>query len=180
MSGPIRREKTAANRKNASAPTRWAFKQGLIRSVVFDWGCGKGKDSSWLKEQGMEVISYDPYFEDKMNPEIIDFAYVQTILLIDVLSIIEDREERENLLYDVASLSKKDTIIIASVPRIKTIEKRASKSNWDSYADGFIAKNKTFIKGYTLGDFADSCMKMGSLMHVKKMKGSFVGVIRSE
>jgi DNA phosphorothioation-associated putative methyltransferase len=176
----MRRERTASNRKSVSAPTRWAHKQGLIRPIAFDWGCGRGKDAKWLQDQGIETLSYDPYFDNSLTPDCVDFEEVKTILLIDVLNVIEDREEREGLISDVEAFSYKGSLIIVSVPRIKAIESKAKKSKWESYADGFVTKSKTFTKGYTLGDFADSCMRMGSLLHVKKMKGSFIGIIKSD
>jgi len=91
--------------------------------------------------------------------------------------VIENREERESLLYDIKNLANFETTVIIAVPRNKSIELKAKKANWDSYADGFVAKNKTFQKGYTLGEFADECLKVGHLQQVKKVSGSLMGVI---
>lgn len=52
----IRRENTAIARTKPSSPTCWAEKNGYIKSSVFDWGCGKGMDSKWLKNTGYDVI----------------------------------------------------------------------------------------------------------------------------
>ena len=60
----IARGKTAINRKDASVPTKWAEEHGYIGSVVYDWGCGHGKDAEWLQEQKSPeercVICHDP------------------------------------------------------------------------------------------------------------------------
>jgi len=177
MTNSIRRELTAMSRRKPSAPLAWAYKEGLIESAVFDWGCGKGMDSRWLKEEGLEVISYDPFYNNAITPDCVCFEEVRTILLIYILNIIEDRKERESLLYDIKNLSQEDTTVIIAVPRAKQIESRAKKSTWKSYSDGFVTKRDTFQKGYTLGEFADDCMKIGKLRQVKKLSGSLVGVV---
>jgi len=137
----------------------------------------RGWDSRWLKGEGLEVVSYDPFYDKTITPDCVCFEEISTVLLIYVLNIIEDRKERESLLYDIKNLSQKNTTVLIAVPRTKQIESRAKKSTWKSYSDGFVTKRDTFQKGYTLGEFADDCMKIGKLRQVKKLSGSLVGVV---
>lgn len=174
----IHRERTAMSRKSASAPTKWAYENSFINPVVFDWGCGKGQDSKWLQTKGIEVISFDPFFCDENPPDSVNFKRIRTVLLIYVMNVIENIDERECLLYDVANLTRKNSNVIISVPRNKSIESRAEKSKWKKFSDGFITKNKTFQKGYTLGEFADECSKVGKIEEIKKLSGSLVGVVK--
>ena len=173
----IRREKTAMARKKPSAPTCWAFDQDLLKSTVFDWGCGKGEDSRWLKEHGYKIVSYDPFFDNTSVPDRVNFKAINTILLVYVLNVIECGEERGGLLYDVGHMSKPGTTVVIAVPRKKHIADRAKKSKWKKLNDGFVTKSNTFQKGYTLGEFIDSCTLIGELKQVKKLSGSLVGVV---
>lgn len=174
----IRREKTAMARRSPSAPTRWAFEQNLLRSVVFDWGCGKGEDSRWLRDKGLEVTSYDPYYDNSSAPDCVNFKKINAVLLIYVLNIIEDQHEREGLIFDIGHISKPGTNVVIAVPRKNNIESRAKKSKWKKFNDGFVTKSNTFQKGYTLGEFANDCIKIGDLRCVKKISGSLIGVIK--
>lgn len=177
MSKSIRRERTAIKRKKPSAPVIWAYENGNIDSVVFDWGCGKGKDSEYLTKEGFEVISYDPFFDDTNPPDCLDFEYINTILLIYVMNIIEDIDERNDLIFDIGSISNEGTNVIIAVPRNKTIEYRANKSGWEEYEDGYITKNNTFQKGYTLVELAEECVKIGNIRYIEKLSGSLVALV---
>lgn len=49
--------KTAQTRKDPSAPMKYLASKGLLKRVMLDYGCGKGKDVEYYK-----MDAYDPYY----------------------------------------------------------------------------------------------------------------------
>jgi len=149
----IERHKTAISRSNVNVPTRWAFDQGVItsKSNVYDWGCGKGKDSEWLKEQGCDVISHDPFHAPENDPDSVDFKNIDVIICNYVVNVIECPQTRIDLIKKMKDIAKshKIKLVISARPESQ-IKSEAKKNGWKKYGDGFITSRKTFQKGFSL------------------------------
>jgi DNA phosphorothioation-associated putative methyltransferase len=153
----IQRHKTAIARPKVSVPTKWAFNQGVVDSTsnVFDWGCGKGKDSEWLKEQGCNVTSYDPFYAPENNPKSFDFSNTDVIICNYVLNVIECPQERIDLVQNIIKSANGNAKIVISARPDKQINKEAKKKGWKSYSDGFVTSHNTFQKGYNLEELTN-------------------------
>lgn len=91
---------TAKNREVLSFPARYLLEKGLLKGTVLDFGCGFGKDAALLREKGLDVIGYDPYYFPNF-PE----AKFDTILCFYVLNVLF-REEQANVLMQISHLLK--------------------------------------------------------------------------
>lgn len=82
---------TAITRKSLSSPTKWLLKEGFLDGSILDFGCGKGFDSAFLKREGYDVTSYDPYW----NP--IDYSdkYYDVVICNYVLNVLSKEDEVE-------------------------------------------------------------------------------------
>lgn len=173
----IKREATAMSASKPSAPTQWAFHRGLIIPVVFDWGCGKGRDSKWLNSLNIGVISYDPFYKPEPYPRNIDFQKVNTVLLNYILNIIEIIEERRKILEEIYNLAKSGTIVIISTRSQREIERNAKRSYWKKLNDGYLTRKNTFQKGFSLEELSSFCSPYGRLIESTKLQGGVVCVI---
>jgi len=154
----IQRHKTAISRAKVSVPTKWAFLQGIVKSGsrVYDWGCGKGKDSEWLKEQGCIVTSYDPFYAPENDPDSVDFSKIDVVICNYVLNVIECPQSRIDLVESIAkSIGNNNIQLVISARPENQINKEAIKNGWKEYSDGFITSRDTFQKGYSLEGLND-------------------------
>jgi hypothetical protein len=151
----IPRHKTAMSIKNPSVSTKYALSKDVIKNTVYDFGCGRGRDSKWLKSRGYEVISFDPYYSPQFTPEVVDFSGIKTILINYVFNVIEVPDERTKLLQNLLNKTLKGTTFIISVRSQKEIEEQAKKGNWEKYTDGYITSINTFQHGYNINEFTN-------------------------
>ncbi len=174
----IKRESTAMHTQRASFPTRWAEEKNIIKSIVMDWGCGRGRDSNWLISLNYDVFSYDPYFKPNPSPAEIDFSSVKTVLLNYVLNVIESENERIKLLKDIYNHTKDGTVLIVSTRSEEEIFYNASKTNWKSFNDGFLTSKNTFQKGYTLEELCNYLSFLGKIVDKIEFEGGVTCVIQ--
>ena len=155
----INRHNTAIKRSKLSAPTKWAYDRGLIRGKIYDWGCGRGDDANFLREEGFTVVVYDPYHAPKNTPESTKFGRILTVLNNYVLNVIEIKKERIQLLKQIADKISDKTNVVLSVRRPVAIEKSAKAKGWKKYKDGYITSTNTFQKGYTIEEIEKLCSR---------------------
>ena len=84
---------TAIARKKPSSPLLYIEKSNLLKGSVLDYGCGKGADERYLKSKGLDVDSYDPYWN---NVDLKNKKY-DTILCTYVLNVVTDFAEQDIL-----------------------------------------------------------------------------------
>jgi 2-polyprenyl-3-methyl-5-hydroxy-6-metoxy-1,4-benzoquinol methylase len=84
---------TAIERSSLSYPARIVLNQEKIKGKVLDYGCGIGKDVELLKEKGVDIIGYDPFYFPKFPNEKFD-----TILCFYVLNVLLPEEQAEVLM----------------------------------------------------------------------------------
>ena len=91
---------TVKDRKKMSLPTTVLIEQNKLYGKILDFGCGLGKDVDLLKNRGLDITGYDPYyFKDtpKNKYDTIICNYVLNILL---------QEEQASVLMSVSELIK--------------------------------------------------------------------------
>lgn len=89
---------TIKERRWPSFPTKQLFQRNLIRGRVLDFGSGTGIDGTFLKEKGVDVTAYDPYYAP-----VYPTGKFDTILSNYVLNILLP-EEQAHVLMAVSEL----------------------------------------------------------------------------
>ncbi|MFD0834875.1 bifunctional class I SAM-dependent methyltransferase/HIT family protein [Mariniflexile aquimaris] len=91
---------TAIERTSLSYPARIVLNKKKIIGKVLDFGCGIGKDVELLKNKGIDIIGYDPFYFPEFPTERFD-----TILCFYVLNVLLPEEQAE-VLMNVSNLLK--------------------------------------------------------------------------
>ena len=91
---------TAIERTTLSYPARIVQKQRKLIGRILDFGCGIGKDVELLKQDGFDIVGYDPFYFPEMPTEKFD-----TIICFYVLNVLLPEEQAE-VLMNVSSLLK--------------------------------------------------------------------------
>jgi DNA phosphorothioation-associated putative methyltransferase len=136
----IERHRTAIDRDKLSAPMQALARHNYlnVNYSVFDYGCGKGDDVRELKAHGLDVAFWDPVYHPKnrkRHAEIVNLGYV--------INVIDDRQERDEVLRDAFKHAEKVLAISAMLAGDSTI------GQFTPYKDGVLTKRKTFQKYYT-------------------------------
>lgn len=91
---------TAKERTAPSLPARMLYERGLIKGKTLDFGCGFGKDVTFLKTKGIEIQGFDPHYFPNYPIEKFD-----TVLCFYVLNVLFP-EEQKQVLMQVSNLLK--------------------------------------------------------------------------
>lgn len=154
----IDRHKAAIVRKSLSRPVRLALESGLFTPEVttfFDYGCGYGGDVERISEQGYQSLGWDPYYRPNSNciaADIVNLGYV--------INVVEDQQERREVLIKAWELTQKILIVSAQV--------LINDSNHGvvAYGDGIITRRNTFQKYYEqeeLKSYIDQMLQVDSI-----------------
>jgi DNA phosphorothioation-associated putative methyltransferase len=142
LNGNVRVERhlTAIDRNKLSAPMQALARHNYLNGdySVLDYGCGKGDDVRELKAHGLDVAFWDPVYHSKnrkRHAEIVNLGYV--------INVIDDRQERDEVLRDAFEHAEKVLAISAMLAGDSTI------GQFTPYKDGVLTKRKTFQKYYT-------------------------------
>lgn len=133
----VERHRAAIRRHTLSRPLRLAFESGLVlpTATVFDYGCGHGDDMRHLRNQGVDVHGWDPHFQPDAPKQPSDLCYLGF-----VLNVIENAQERMDVLHEAWSLAK--TVLLVSA--LVTVDARGSSGI--AFEDGVITRIGTFQK----------------------------------
>ncbi|MDJ0716872.1 MAG: DNA phosphorothioation-associated putative methyltransferase [Prochloraceae cyanobacterium] len=153
----IDRHKAAIVRKELSRPVRLALEAGLfsIETTFFDYGCGYGGDIERLGKRGYQCSGWDPYYRPdtpRTSADIVNLGYV--------INVIEDIEERREVLVKAWELTGKILIVAAQV----LIDDRLR--GLVAYGDGIITSRNTFQKYYQqeeLKTYIDSILDVDAI-----------------
>lgn len=163
--------KTAMYRKVPSVPAKLAIEKHLPKlgfTSILDWGCGRGRDVAYFKEQGLACEGHDPYFSPDIPTGPFDFATCSY-----VINVIASPKERKKCLTDIADLLNPDGYVLVTIRPFKQIHdiafnygpgilswKRRRKHRWNKFADGYITTRGNFqaIMGMaTLVSLVEEC-----------------------
>jgi len=154
----VKRHLTAVRRNKQSMPLRVAMENGFLgdrRASVLDYGCGRGDDIEYLTQAGYKrVTGYDPYFRLDDQESLKKASYT---LLVYVLCVIEDKDERRFVLRRAWSLTKKRMLVAVRPPDFKLLNRyQTDPLNFEVYT-----ARKTFQKFWTpsgLVAFINDCL----------------------
>jgi DNA phosphorothioation-associated putative methyltransferase len=140
----VQRHLTALSRTNLSAPMQTLARFGYLdgQKTVFDYGCGRGSDVSFLNENGISAAGWDPYYAAenvKQTANIVNLGFV--------INVIEDRQERDEALRGAFELASEWLMVSAMLENSNTGSGRP-------YADGVLTSRNTFQKYFSQGELA--------------------------
>ncbi len=133
------RHRTALERTDLSRPVRLALNDSVITqdTRVLDYGCGRGGDVRRLRERGIECDGWDPAHRPdgpRAPTDVVNLGYV--------VNVIEDAEERAEVLRTAWTLAQKVLVVAAR------LEVEAHQIIGGCHQDGFVTRLGTFQKLY--------------------------------
>ena len=153
----IHRHKTAMTRYAMSRPMDMVIAAGLVdeRTEIFDYGCGLGSDVRLLQEREIAATGWDPVHRPdvpKQAADIVNLGYV--------VNVIEDPEERADVLRDAWGLAREILVVSARLTN------DLGSAEFATYSDGCLTKSNTFQKFYEqheLRDWIDTVLGEASI-----------------
>lgn len=138
----IARHRTALTRYGFSAPIQTLARFGFLdgSKAVFDYGCGRGDDIRGLRENGIEVAGWDPYYapdEPQQSAHIVNLGFV--------INVIENLDERMDALRGAFALADEVLVVSAMLANQEAMRGRP-------YGDGILTARNTFQRYYTQGE----------------------------
>lgn len=161
----IERHKTAIRRKDFSLSVKCLLRDELLvpGQTFFDYGCGHGEDVELLEAQGVKANGWDPVFRpdaELIPAEVINLGYV--------LNVIEDLQERAQVLKNAWKLATRMLVVAA---RVNVGGRGYSKVE---FGDGIVTGMGTFQKYFTqaeLKEYLESQIGMEASRPVSPVKG---------
>ncbi|MBY0358206.1 MAG: DNA phosphorothioation-associated putative methyltransferase [Candidatus Obscuribacterales bacterium] len=152
LSTEIDRHKAAIIRSDLSRPVKMAVEAGFLKESVtfFDYGCGHGGDVERIATLGAIASGWDPYFRpdtERKAADVVNLGYV--------LNVIENPEERKDVLRSAWSLAKSVLVVSAQVLLDYLGDKVVA------FGDGVLTKRNTFQKVFKqeeLKEYIDSTL----------------------
>lgn len=138
--------KTAMTRTKESTPVAFLFKKKLMKGSILDYGCGKGKDLEFLSQHFIDVAGWDPNHKPDMH---VLERYYDTITCNFVLNVIEDPNQRQQILQHIESLLNPGGIAYIAVRNDKkNLKGTTSIGTWQGFIEldlPIITKNSSFV-----------------------------------
>ena len=135
-----KRGNTAISRQSMSRPMAKMLKASMFDNKrILDYGCGKGFDVEQLKSLGFDITGYEPFASDKYLQ--VPSGKFDIITNNYVLNVIENPEERKELIEKMKKMSKVVVITVRS-------DKKSIKNTWKKFNDGYLTPKNTFQKIY--------------------------------
>jgi diadenosine tetraphosphate (Ap4A) HIT family hydrolase len=158
---------TAKERDKVSFPTRWLFRQKLLKGSVLDYGCGFGSDVTFLNENGFEATGYDPHYQPNYPQNKFD-----TIICQYVLNVLLPEEQSE-VLMSVSELLKPSGRAYFSVRR--DLKRVGFRTHW-------VHKKKTYQCNVTLpfrSVFKNDFCEIYEYRHINQLDNGKEGIFEN-
>ena len=141
MSAEVLRHRTAIGRSALSLPAKVLFQTGLANDEAsfLDFGCGRGDDVKFLCELGVSALGWDPHF--KPDPSLLKKSDI--VNLGFVLNVIEDKQERIDVLKDAYELTEQCLSVAVM------LHSQNDTAATIPFNDGQITTRQTFQKYYS-------------------------------
>lgn len=141
MSAEVLRHRTAIGRSALSLPVKVLFQTGLANDEAsfLDFGCGRGDDVKFLCELGVSALGWDPHF----NPDPSLLKKSDIVNLGFVLNVIEDKQERIDVLKDAYELTEQCLSVAVM------LHSQNDTAATIPFNDGQITTRQTFQKYYS-------------------------------
>ena len=140
------RGRTALSRSAPSVPIqamhRWGWLNG--EHSLLDYGCGRGNDLNFLAEIGTEAWGWDPAHRpdgERKAADLVNLGYV--------INVIEDSDEREQVIASAFKLTRKALVVSAMIAPPAQFER------FLPYRDGVVTSRGTFQKYYTQAELKE-------------------------
>lgn len=135
MEWTIARQRTAIGRGDLSMPVRLSLQDDILgpKTTVLDYGCGRGQDVARLRQMGLTVEGWDPYYAPDTSLTTHD-----VVLLNYVLNVIEDAAERRETLLKAWGLATGALVVSC---RLKW---ELGSVNGEESGDGLVTSRNTF------------------------------------
>lgn len=160
---------TAISRAYPSLPARLAVEKGLIHGPIFDWGCGRSRDTEFFREKGYEAEGWDPYYKKDRPPESFPKGYFHWVQCLYVLNTIVESEIREKVLHDIFYFLPSGGHLFIAVRSFSEVDRLAQVKQWRKYNDGWLTSRGTFQKGFTSTELF-SLLKQSGFVRLKIIK----------
>ena len=134
--------RTAIARTSPSVPAKYVIETLLPQlkfTSILDWGCGRGRDLRFYKEQGLICAGYDPYYSPGFPVDRYNFVTCSY-----VLNIINTYSERKYCLQLIKNKLYSGGHLLITIRPLKHIEKNSYK--WRPFGDGYIPINFSSTK----------------------------------
>ena len=159
--------KTAMFRKKPSVPGRYVVETLLPQlefKSILDWGCGRGRDVLYFKEQGLICEGYDPHYSPDIPAGTFDF-----VMCSYVLNVIAAGSKRKQCLNELSLKLEPDGHVLIAIRPAKEVVRNAfnfdyrkgramagdyaafhrrsvarRKTRWNICADGYVTTRGTF------------------------------------
>lgn len=124
---------TAISRTKPSATCTYLYENSLLNGKVLDFGCDKGKDVEFLSAKQVDVSGFDPFYSPYYN--LLDQKY-DVVMCNFVLNVIENSEERNDVVNQIRELLNKDGVAYIAVRNDKSNLKGYTKRRtWQGYIE---------------------------------------------
>ncbi len=155
--------RTAITRNKASVPARALVEGGWLDpgDAVYDWGCGKGKDLEYLRENGFVCGGYDVAHRPFPQPgqSKIKYNWILCAYVLNVIPPIE-RSATVRAIYKMLPDNGQAMFAVRSMSDISN----EVKDTWIVSYDGWRTPIGTFQKGFTVDELHDLVCDRGFRM----------------
>jgi SAM-dependent methyltransferase len=160
--------KTAMSRKGPSSIAKSVvnrLSKPLEIQSILDYGCGRGADVAYYKENGYVVGGYDNHSPFGFSNKPI--GKFDLITINYVLNVLANPYERYLVLKEASQYLKENGYMLVTARSVFEIEKEAQTKNWPIYSDGYWSSTskRTFQKGIPESEMIHYAKKLDLSVH---------------
>lgn len=105
-----------------------------LHGRVLDYGCGYGRDVSWLRHRGVDATGYDPASGLYGRPPCGTFAWV---LMVYVVNVISSRADRLDAVQHAWRYVEAGGTLYLAARSVDDVHRAAHDGGWERCEDGW-------------------------------------------